>query len=163
MNYFKYLVACAALFDLCLFLKLVQAWVHRTYSILLGVRLVVVSWRWLEVLEEKLSYSDYVGLKPVEDSAIPPTGLEPCKRREKKSNDLCQIPKYRISKISKKNLRECVCSSSVSLSKLSRGNTIFLSWKYAGQSGQANTLLFYINLLIKSIMVWRIHISSLSL
>ena len=77
------------------------------------------------LLEEKLSYSDYVGLKPVEDSAIPPTGLEPCKRREKKSNDLCQIPKYRISKISKKNLRECVYSSSVSLSKLSRGNTIF--------------------------------------
>jgi hypothetical protein len=36
------------------------------------------------LLEEKLSYSDYVGLKPVEDSAIPPTGLEPCKKKRKK-------------------------------------------------------------------------------
>ncbi len=58
--------------------------------------------------------------------------------------------------ISKKNLRECVCSSSVPLSKLLRRKKIaFL--KYTGRLGPTNTLRFLFKSLIKSIMVWYIH------
>jgi len=84
----------------------------------------------------------------------------------KKSNDLCQLPMYRmhwetfiyISK--KKSWGMCMQLISLLIQPFKREHN-FLSWKYAWQSGQANTLLFYINLLIKSIMVWHIHLSSL--
>ncbi len=95
-----------------------------------------------------------------------PSFVHTLKVEIKKSNDLCQIPMYRmhwetfidISK--KKSWGMCMQLISLLIQPFKREHN-FLSWKYAWQSGQANTLLFYINLLIKSIMVWHIHLSSL--